>query len=761
MSDAADIMLFFFGLLSLLVGLFWLLMPIVSWIRTSRLQREVELLRTRIASLEGAIAATSSAPAPLPAPAPAAAPPPAPASEQVPAPALARAAAADTLPTPDVVPPPLPYPQPQPSTAPASAESGSLEDAIGGRLMLWVGTVVLVLGVAFFLKYAFDNEWITESMRVLLGLAAGGGLIAAGHRFAARGYRAYGQILGGGGIAVLFLSIYAAYNFYGLIGQVTAFSLLVLVTAGAAAIADRQQALGLAIMAVGGGFLTPFLVGSGTDAQITLFTYDALLVVGTLYLANRQDWPGLNALSYAFAVLTIGAWMVEYSTAAKWLRTELFLTLFCVLFLLILRAQLTHTGWRSTTSWILATAPLLYHVTSLVILEPHGVAVWVYLIAVTMAAVGLAVRAESISWRLAAWAAVVLPLMAWIDSHQASRWLTANLVSATAIFAMHALAQLDRSIRHEKALSVADNVLQHLNGYALIASLYAAVEQVWLSSAAGLSVAVAAVHALIAWRLWHGDRGAALHAVAVGVGAVTVALALELDGPWLTAALAIEGALVSAIGRHMDVRGFRLGGAGLIAAAVFRYVDLSLQASPATFHPVASEPFAMGLTLAAILYGLGWFYRRHERERAPRYHSGTTLSVIVASVLVVVACSAHTWDYWRHVGMESADARFAYSLSLSGLWTVLACVFIGAGLVRAFAPLRYLAMALFGITVLKVFLVDLSSLGGIYRILGFIGVGMVLLAVSFLYQRGRVKPRSGQEPQSGSATEAQSDQSSG
>ena len=110
-------------------------------------------------------------------------------------------------------------------------------------------------------------------------------------------------------------------------------------TAGAAVLADRQRALGLALMAVGGGFATPFLVGGGVDAQLTLFTYDALLVVGTLYLANRQDWPSLNALSFLFTVFTIGAWMVEYAAPAKWVRTELFLTLFCVLFLLILRAQ--------------------------------------------------------------------------------------------------------------------------------------------------------------------------------------------------------------------------------------------------------------------------------------------------------------------------------------------------------------------------------------------------------------------------------------
>ena len=91
------------------------------------------------------------------------------------------------------------------------------------------------------------------------------------------------------------------------------------------------------------------------------------------------------------------------------------------------------------------------------------------------------------------------------------------------------------------------------------------------------------------------------------------------------------------------------------------------------------------------------------------------------------------------------------SLALSVIWTVLASAFIGVGLVRDFAPLRYLAMALFGLTVLKVFLVDLSSLGGIYRILGFIGVGLVLLAVSFLYQRARRKPlpqsRRAEQPQ--------------
>ena len=242
--------------------------------------------------------------------------------------------------------------------------------------------------------------------------------------------------------------------------------------------------------------------------------------------------------------------------------------MFCVLFLLILRAQVARHGWRHFSSIWLATGPLLYHLVSLGILEPHGVAVWVYLIAVAMASVSLAVRADSTAWRWAAWVAVVLPLMAWVDSHQSSRWLTANLVSAVAVFALHALAQLDLVFRQERPLGRADNVLQHANGYALIASVYASVEEVWLSSAPILCLAVAAGHGALAWRLWLPDRRAALNALAVALGAVTVALAVHFDGPWLTVGLGVEGALVVAIGLSLDERGFRLGGAGLLASAI-------------------------------------------------------------------------------------------------------------------------------------------------------------------------------------------------
>jgi uncharacterized membrane protein len=119
-------------------------------------------------------------------------------------------------------------------------------------LLLYVGTIVLVLGAAFFLKYAFDREWITESMRVVLGGLVGMALVVGGLRLGRAGYDAYGQVLTGGGLAVLYLAIYAAFGFYGLIGAGVAFALLTMVTAGAALLADRQDSQPMALMAIGG-----------------------------------------------------------------------------------------------------------------------------------------------------------------------------------------------------------------------------------------------------------------------------------------------------------------------------------------------------------------------------------------------------------------------------------------------------------------------------------------------------------------------------
>ncbi len=697
------------------------LLPIVSWARTYRLGRELRELRARLAALEERerMAAAREA---------------TPRVTAAQHPPVAAAAPGPPLPPLPAPPPPAPAP---PGPAAAAATPVRLEDAIGGRLMLWVGTVVLVLGLAFFVKYAFENQWVTETMRVGLGMAAGLTLVAAGHRFSGRGYRAYGQVLSGGGLAVLYLSVYAAFVFYGLIGRTPAFTLLVAITIAAALLADRQNAVGLAVMGVGGGFATPFLVGGGTDAQVALFSYDALLVGGTVYLAARRDWHALNVLSFAATWLTVAAWGATFYAPGKWLRTEVFLSIFCAEFTAILAAHVKRHGWRSGVSWTLALGPALYHVASLAVLDGHGVAPLVYLIAVTFVVVAASARADVAGWRVIAWGAVAPPLLAWLSAHGSRHWLVANLVGSIGIFALHLTAQLDIVFRRERRLTALETILLHLNGYLLVAALYLALENVAVASTPSAALLVGLGYGLLAWTLRAPDRRSSWHALAVGIGALTVACALKLDGRWLTVAIGIEGGLVVALGLRFAQGWFRLAGGVLLASAIARYLVLSLPATPTVFVLFGDEPFAMGAFLAGVLYGVAWAYRRLGPPVLAEGRSGRALAVLAASTLVVIALSAENEVYWTLAGDMSADARFASSLALSFIWALSASAFIAVGLRWDYAPIRYLAMALFGLTVLKVFLADLSALGGLYRILGFLGVGLVLLAVSFVYQRAR------------------------
>ena len=93
--------------------------------------------------------------------------------------------------------------------------------------------------------------------------------------------------------------------------------------------------------------------------------------------------------------------------------------------------------------------------------------------------------------------------------------------------------------------------------------------------------------------------------------------------------------------------------------------------------------------------------------------------------------------YWAMRRDSTVDAELARQLMLSASWAVYAGILVAVGMRYHYPPVRYFAIALFALTLLKVFLIDIQSLGGIYRVIAFLVVGGILLLVSFLYQRSR------------------------
>jgi uncharacterized membrane protein len=78
-------------------------------------------------------------------------------------------------------------------------------------------------------------------------------------------------------------------------------------------------------------------------------------------------------------------------------------------------------------------------------------------------------------------------------------------------------------------------------------------------------------------------------------------------------------------------------------------------------------------------------------------------------------------------------------VGLSVLWTLYAAAALAWGFVRSRPGLRYAALALLGLVIAKVFLIDLSSVQTVYRFVSFLILGVVLLGVSLLYQKARVR----------------------
>ena len=148
-------------------------------------------------------------------------------------------------------------------------------------------------------------------------------------------------------------------------------SAITILTAWLAASQDSQ---GLAIVAVTGGFATPFLLPTGTDSEIALFGYDTILITGTNWLARRRDWPVLNGISYVFTALTVLSWAAVFYRPSTYLTTELFLIVFCGLFLYGLHG--TYWSARASAPFvrvILWTAPFGFYVLSLANLFDHSV----------------------------------------------------------------------------------------------------------------------------------------------------------------------------------------------------------------------------------------------------------------------------------------------------------------------------------------------------------------------------------------------------
>jgi uncharacterized membrane protein len=204
----------------------------------------------------------------------------------------------------------------------------------GGNTLARVGVLLLFVGVGFLLKYAAEHVVVPIELR-LAGVAIGGiVLLVVGWRLRER-RAAYATILQGGGVGVLYLTVFAALRLYALVPPLAAFALLVAIAALSAVLAIRQNAVALAAIGVVGGFAAPILTSSQSGNHVMLFSWYALLNAAILGIAWFKAWRILNLLGFACTFVVGTLWGVTRYRTDDFASTEPFLVLFFLFYVAI------------------------------------------------------------------------------------------------------------------------------------------------------------------------------------------------------------------------------------------------------------------------------------------------------------------------------------------------------------------------------------------------------------------------------------------
>ncbi len=692
---------------------------------------------------------------------------------EVPEPVVLPKPEAPSLPV--VEPPPVEPPPVKPPVTtlwqdirPAEQEL-TLEAKIGTQWVLVAGVICVIFTVGYFLKLAYDKGWITPVSQIIVGTAAGLAALALGEFTRRRGYGIVAKGVTAMGFAILYATVFAANRWHHLISSPPAYVLAGLVTIAAMAYAVGLDEVVAALLALIGGYFTPVIVSTGENLPIPLFTYVLILSGGAMLCAYWRRWIAVNIVAWIGTYVLYTGWFERFyrpvmEGAALPPQLGIALVGLTVFFLVFLILPILHGLRRRIASRpedvvliALNAAVVLYY---LWMILGHNYRTALALCSLALGGVHLALAAlaqvrckEDVNLRqvllVIGLAAVTLAVPLYWKRYA----IPAALALEAVVLVVIGLRYRSRLIQVAAALVM----VLAIGWLAYLWPLHRAPFRVILNPVFGAwcltSAAILAGHLLYRF---HRQADVALGPdvtisevlYSVGLLLLLTALGAELwfhahlnHGPLVLddafvrqMILVLPAFVLLFLVRPLCPRGpfCRIVGSLLAAVGaaylVTEYPDLHFQPFPI----FVNRDFTAALVQVVVLFAGAYLLRRSESAEGSRTPIRVPLG-LCGIVLLWVLLTEEIWLFF-HLGHEQTKWQWLAQMWISVMWAAYGMTLMIIGFWRNMRALRYLALTLFVLLLAKLFLWDMSTLQTAYRIAGFLATGLVLVAVSYLYQ---------------------------
>jgi len=660
-------------------------------------------------------------------------------------------------------------------------DNPDMEKFIGENLANKIGIAILVLGIGFFVKYAIDQDWIKDIGRICIGLFCGTLLIGLAHRLR-KNYHSFSSVLVGGGLAVFYFTIALAFNDYHRLTQTSAFIIMVVITGFAVLLAILYNRIELAIIAAIGGFITPFLVSTGQGNYVVLFTYLAVLNAGLIALAYYKRWRALNFIAFVFTQAIYYGWIFKNALATDFAYTGTFIfgSVFYGMFLLmnIIHHVIRGSKLKAFDFIILLSVNLCYYGAGMFLMSSSHLAAykgiftaalgvinlvlaWLFfrqqktdknfiylLIGITVTYISLAAPVQlkgnyiTLFWaaemvvlfwlyqrsfiklfKLASLLVTVLMmislLMDWADSY------TASYVSSSLPIIFN--AGLITGISSAVAMMLVYALMRRQGDtYYFVPITNKAVRNVYFY--AGIILAFVFGLSEISYQLRAFDylRHSFLAPVYLQLYGIAFVFAFFL--------------ILDKTGKPLPIA-IRLVIATLVIIVYFVNTSFIYRSEQLMLTTGNYKPHFLAIVAGgALLLVLVNYVIRYVRKNMPA-GSGEVVAfawlVTIAAIIIfsIIMSSLFVWFYYTNqASIEYAENVYSKA-GLSVVWGITSFILIWLGLSRKYKPLRIIALVVFGITLVKLFVYDIKNIPPAGKIIAFILLGVVLLLVSFMYQR--------------------------